>query len=123
MMKASVPAAIALAMAFCGCSGGSGPSTAPNQPTLNASSSLITVDSVGGAPTSGITVTLSTGLSGTTPTGVITSQTTDVKGQTTFSNLPPTGQLCVSAVTGSGNSLQQTGNCAQPFPPTFTLTF
>ncbi len=70
---------------------------------------------------SGISVTLSTGISGTTPTGVILTETTNSSGQVTFTNLPSSGQLCVSAATGIGASFTFNEYCAQSFPSSYTL--
>jgi hypothetical protein len=69
-----------------------------------------------------VTVTLSTGLNGQTPTGVISTGVTGANGQVTFS-LPATGTLCISASVTSGNSSTFAGNCnSPPFPSTFGLT-
>ncbi len=106
-----------------GCGGGGGGSSAavPSS-TQNAGTSVVTVLS-NGLPVAGSAVTLSTGFSGTTATGVISTQTTVASGQTTFTNLPAGGTLCVSelAVVGPGITYPQYA-CPQPFPAQVTLS-
>jgi hypothetical protein len=105
-------------LALPGCGGGS---SMPNTPT-NPSSTLVTVQNAATAPLPGVTVTLSTGLNGQTPTGVISTGVTGANGQVTFS-LPATGTLCISASVASGNSSTFAGNCSSPpFPSTFGLS-
>jgi 5-hydroxyisourate hydrolase-like protein (transthyretin family) len=99
----------------CGGGGSNAPTTANN-----AATTTVTVD-YAGSPLAGIKVTLSTGLNNQTPTGVISTGTTNSQGQVTFS-LPATGTLCVSATetTNAGNTFA--GNCEpQPFPASFGL--
>jgi hypothetical protein len=85
----------------------------------NATTTIITVDAASGAPIPGILVTLSTGISGHAPTGVISKQKTNTTGQVTFFNLPLSGQVCVSAVANSILAYY----CTTPFPGTYTLSF
>ncbi|MGD0474780.1 MAG: hypothetical protein ABSB70_16420 [Candidatus Velthaea sp.] len=108
---------VLLAFAAAGCGGSSSPAT----PT-NPSSTAVTVSNAAGLPLNGITVTLSTGLNGQTPTGVIATVTTGTNGQVTFS-LPSTGLLCVSATVTLGGSTTFSGSChSPPFPSTTTIT-
>ena len=98
-----------------GCGGGS---TSTTIPRTNAQTSTVTVLS-GSIPAAGITVTLSTGISGISPTGVLTSMVTDTSGSVTFPSVPITGQVCASALLGGLFA----GQCRSPFPPTLTLRF
>ncbi len=111
----------AFALLLAGCGGGSSGSNPPVQ--TNAPSSVITVNSASGAPLPGLVVTLSTGLNNSTPTGVISTQTTNASGQTTFSGLPSTGTLCVSTVRGAAPNVTFAGQCFFPFPSSYTLQF
>ncbi len=97
-------------------------STTGPTPTFGPST-IVTVQTASGVAVAGIVVTLSSGLNGTTPTGVITTQTTNTNGQVTFSNLPTNQILCVSAAQGIGSSAQFAGHCANPFPATYKLKF
>ena len=94
------------------------PSTsAPSTP--NASSSTITVENTGGDRIQEASVTLSSALNGTSPSGtIIGTQHTGFTGQATFNGLPSAGQICASA---SDRGYVATGACRQPFPATFTL--
>ncbi len=107
-------------VALTACGGGSSNNT-PEAP--NASSSTITV-TVGGAPTAGISVTLSTSLNGSMPSGTtIATGTTNGSGQVTFNNLPASGAICDSAERSNNNQAQFVGACHQPFPSSTTLDF
>jgi hypothetical protein len=103
-----------LTLAACG--GSSAPTPLP---TPNATSTLVSVLSSGGLPEVNLAVTLSTGISGNAPKGSIATRDTNADGQVTFSPLPSTGQLCVSATT-NGAFVSQ---CLQPFPRAITLHF
>ncbi len=85
----------------------------------NPTTTTITVDSGAGLPLANETVTLSTGIANHAPTGVIAKQMTNALGQVTFFNLPLSGQVCVSAISGSIFA----SYCATPFPATYTLEF
>lgn len=111
-------AAACLAAAACSGSSNSTPNTAPN-----ASSTTVTLTTAKGAPISQLLVTLSTGISGGGPTGVIASDPTNSAGQVVFSNLPGAGQLCVFAATTVGGVVYKTQHCASPFPARYTLKF
>ncbi|HXO17615.1 MAG TPA: hypothetical protein VN909_05545 [Candidatus Dormibacteraeota bacterium] len=112
-------AASLLAVAACsGGSTGSTPGTAPN-----ASSTTITVTTSKGAPITQIQVTLSTGIADGDATGPIASNPTNGAGQVMFSNLPSSGQLCVSTATTVGGHLYTASHCAQPFPASYNLKF
>jgi hypothetical protein len=95
----------------------SGSSAIP--PVPNPSSAIITVNSSAGTPIPYLTVTLSTAIVNHAPTGVISTAETNALGMVTFSNLPFSGQACVSAINGSIFG----SYCATPFPATYTLTF
>jgi type IV pilus biogenesis protein CpaD/CtpE len=110
--------AAALAATACSSSSSSTPNTSPN-----ASSTTVTLTTSKGAPVAQILVTLSTGVSGGGPTGVIASDFTNSAGQVVFSNLPSTGQLCVYASTTVGGTLYKTQHCTSPFPARYTLKF
>jgi hypothetical protein len=108
---------VALLLGGCGGGGSSAPST-----PVNPSTTVVTIDNAAATPLAGINVTLSTGLNGQTPTGVITTTATNAAGQVTFS-LPQTGTLCVSATVTTGNSATFAGTCkSPPFPATIGLT-
>jgi hypothetical protein len=113
-----IVAAACLAVVACSSSTNSTPNTTPN-----ASSTTVTLTTAKGAALASILVTLSTGISGGGPTGVITSDPTDSVGQVVFSNLPSTGQLCVFAATTVGGTVYRTQHCASPFPARYTLKF
>jgi len=113
--------ALALSLALAACSSSS--SSTPSTGGPNASSAVITVTTSSGSPLSGITVTLSTGITDGQPTGVINSQRSDSSGIVTFYNLPSSGQLCVSAETIAGGRFYRTNHCASPFPARYTLAF
>jgi hypothetical protein len=88
-------------------------------PVPNPSSTTITVNSSTGAPIAYLSVTLSTGIANHAPTGVISTAKTNALGMVTFTNLPFSGQACVSAINGSIFA----SYCATPFPATYTLAF
>lgn len=115
-MKHYVKGLALSALALSGCSLGSGlPPPYPNNP----SSASITFTTASGAPAAGLTATLSTNMSGTTPTGVVSTATTDANGNVTFSNLPTIGLVCVSAVSSGSTAWF----CKQPFPASKTVSF
>ncbi len=89
----------------------------------NASATTITVTTAKGAPISQLEVTLSTGILDGEATGAIASDPTDGVGQVKFSNLPVTGQLCVSTATTVGGKVYRADHCADPFPANYTLKF
>jgi len=122
-MSLSIRAAatVVLGLALAACSSSSSSSTPSGG--ANPSSTVITVTTASGSPLSGITVTLSTGISNGQPTGVINSQRSDPSGIVTFYNLPSSGQLCVSAATIVGGRLYRTNHCSSPFPARYTLAF
>ncbi|MFZ0575397.1 MAG: hypothetical protein WA304_11245 [Candidatus Cybelea sp.] len=95
----------------------SGSSVIP--PAPNPSSTTITVNSSTGAPIAYLPVTLSTGIANHAPTGVISTVKTSALGTVTFTNLPFSGQACISATSASIFA----SYCATPFPGTYTLTF
>ncbi|MFY9737445.1 MAG: hypothetical protein WAK11_00190 [Candidatus Cybelea sp.] len=95
----------------------SGSSALP--PTPNPSSTTITVNSATGAPIAYLSVTLSTGIANHAPSGVISTAKTSALGTVTFTNLPFSGQACVSATEASIFA----SYCATPFPATYTLAF
>ena len=112
-----------LALAACGATSSSviPPPTGPPNPSSTKISVTVQVCSGGvcvSGPGVGVKVTLSTGWDSTnhTPTGVITSQRTNKNGDTTFSNLPRSGQLCTSAELNRHGHRHVTAYCAQPFP-------
>ena len=100
-------------------------STTSSTPQTNPASTTVLFETPTGTPAAGLVVTLSTGIAGgNTPTGVITTNTTDSSGQVTFSGLPASDTLCVSAtlsVPPSGSLFK--GDCFFPFPSTLTLEF
>jgi hypothetical protein len=102
------------AIAGCNTSSSTIPSASPNP-----AGTTVTVKTAAGTPIANITVTLSTGITNHKPTGVISTAKTDYAGVVTFTNLPFSGQVCVSAVDGTLFA----GYCASPFPSTFTLMF
>jgi hypothetical protein len=110
--------ALLCALAACNSSSGSSANTLPN-----ASTTLITLTTSTGAPLSGLTVVLSTGITKGEPSGMISSARTDSAGQATFMNLPSVGQLCVSSSTTVGGHLYRTNHCAYPFPAHYTLKY
>jgi hypothetical protein len=95
----------------------SGSSALP--PTPNPSSTTITVNSSAGTPIPYLSVTLSTGIANHAPTGVISTAKTSALGTVTFTNLPFSGQACISAI----NASIFASYCATPFPATYTLVF
>ena len=107
---------LAACVTLVSCGGGSSSST-PGAP--NSTSTTVTVLAPSGNPVSQIPVTLSTGVAGTTPTGVISIKNTSGNGAVTFSSLPSQGQLCVSTT----NGVSSVNHCQQPFPSTVTLQF
>ncbi|HVN68028.1 MAG TPA: hypothetical protein VMU38_00035 [Candidatus Binatia bacterium] len=111
--------AVAALLAVAACSSSS---STPNS-GANASSTTITVTTSKGSPISQIQVTLSTGILDGEGTGVITAEPTNGSGQVTFSNLPASGQLCVSTSTTDGGHLYRAYHCTQPFPAAYTLKF
>jgi hypothetical protein len=125
--------AIGLLCAIVACSSSSTSTVTPPPGPTNPSSTTISVtvhECHGNPPTcvtgpgTDVPVTLSTGWDSSTrtPTGVITKQKTDAKGDTTFSSLPSHGELCVSAVVvGTGTHVR--AYCAQPFPATYLMKF
>jgi hypothetical protein len=115
MLRATI-SSLVLALGLAGCGGGGGSSAAANPGSL-----VVTIEYAGGT-LSGVPVTLSTGLNGQTPTGVITTTSTNSAGQATLS-LPSDGTLCVSATETTVGGTSFAGNClSQPFPTTLTLT-
>jgi hypothetical protein len=106
-----------------GC-GGSGSSITAGQ-SQNAPLTAVTVSeaqtfpdgSVVQVPAVGVTVSLSTGVNGTTPTGVRATAVTSTAGVVTFTNLPASGQLCVSVAASSLFA----ASCREPFPGAVTL--
>ncbi len=107
-------AALAAAALLTGC-GGSSTSVVSH---VNAGASTVTVTNSGAAVQS-LTVTLSTGISGVSPSGTLTSAVTSQAGTVTFPALPAAGQLCVSATLGG----QFLWRCPYPFPANVTLAF
>jgi hypothetical protein len=108
----------ALALSSCGGSSSSAP------PQHNPASTTVLWLTPAGAPATSLPVTLSTGIAGgNTPTGVIKTSTTDSTGNVTFNGLPSSGNVCVSATYGSGQSALFKGDCFFPFPTTLTLQF
>lgn len=89
----------------------------------NATSTIITVTTAKGAPMAHLEVTLSTGLLNGQATGVIASDSTNGGGQVSFTNLPSSGQVCVSTATTVGGELFRANHCAAPFPAKYTLKF
>ena len=80
---------------------------------------------VGTTATANITVTLSTQLSGASPSGtILETGVTDDSGHVTLNGLPTTGTLCLSAVQSAPGFAAAVGTChSQPIPATATLTF
>ncbi|MGP6158980.1 MAG: hypothetical protein ACLPYS_15980 [Vulcanimicrobiaceae bacterium] len=115
-MKAVLSAVILCAATLlAGCGGNSN-----NNPNGNPLATSIYVTQNGNL-SSGVQVTLSTGISGAgTPTGIIAQQNTNSGGVANFNTLPGTGQLCVYAALAVANFKSY---CAQPFPETYTLAF
>ncbi len=107
---------IGLACAVAACNSSTS-SVIPQPP--NPTTTTITVDSGAGVPIANEAVTLSTGIANRAPTGTIATQKTNALGQTTFFNLPLSGQVCVSAISGSIFA----SYCAAPFPATYTIQF
>ena len=109
-------AVLLAAIALASCSNGNSSATpsATSAPS-NATSSVVTVLNSGGTPVAGIAVTLSKAIVNGIPENVLAHQTTNSSGTTTFSSLPSTGELCVSA--GSA------GKCKEPFPASISLQF
>jgi hypothetical protein len=109
---------LALVGFLTGCGGGSGSSSTPTA----ASGILVTVD-YAGAPLSGVKVTLSNGLNNQTPTGVIQTASTNASGQVTFTSLPSSGTVCISATETTNAGTSFSGNCVtSPFPADDTLS-
>jgi hypothetical protein len=104
--------------AACNGNSSSTPSGGPNP-----SATTVTVTTSKGAPIAQIQVVLSTGLSNGEATGEITSAPTSNAGQVTFSNLPGSGQLCVSTANVVGVTVYRASHCASPFPAAYTLKF
>jgi hypothetical protein len=113
--------AVAMLCAIAACNSSSTSST-PSGP--NASSTTVTVEDKNGSRLGQIPVTLSTGI-GTNglPSGIISSDPTNSIGQVTFSSLPSSGQLCVSAETEGSGKVFRTHYCTTPFPSSYTLKF
>src|SRR5450755_3272003 len=110
-------ALLTLVIGMAGCGGGTSSST-----QSNPSSALVTLETATGTILPGVTITLSTGISNTNvPTGVISTQVTNANGQATFSNLPSTGILCVSANEPLGKGFTFVAQCFVPFPAAYTL--
>jgi hypothetical protein len=105
---------VALALSLSACGGGGGATY------LNASSTLVTVDGSTGAPLPGITVTLSSGVNGITPDGVIATGVTNALGFVTFT-LPSRSPLCVSATLGTNPLVFESECRPAPFPSAVTL--
>jgi hypothetical protein len=111
-------ALLTLVIGIAGCGGGTSSSSTPNNP----SATLITLETATGTILPGVTITLSTGISNTNvPTGVISTQVTNSNGQATFSSLPLTGVLCVSANEPLGAGFTFVAQCFEPFPAAYTL--
>jgi hypothetical protein len=114
---------LAFLVALAGCGGGGGSAPSPINPgSSNPSSTTVTVQNGNGTIQPNVVVTLSTGISEpSTPTGILETQTTNANGVVTFTGLPSTGTLCVSAVLGSANNATFEGQCFEPFPSVYTL--
>jgi len=107
---------LSLVIGIAGCGGGT--ASTPN----NAGSTVITLTNATGTILPGVTVTLSTGINNkNVPIGVIATQVTEANGQVTFSNLPSTGLLCVSANEPLAGGFSFAGQCFAPFPAAYTL--
>jgi hypothetical protein len=114
-------AIVASACAVAACNSNSSNSMPNSGP--NASSTTVSVTTSKDAPISNLQVILSTGIVNGQATGQITSDPTDAAGQVTFSNLPASGQLCVSTAMTFGGNVFRASHCAQPFPASYTLKF
>jgi hypothetical protein len=114
---------IAFLYALVACNSSS--SSVTNTTPSNATSTTIKVTWDNGEPIPKVTVKLSTGYdyNTNTATGVITSDKTDASGSVTFSNLPRSGQLCVSTAEGDNGHTYIAAYCKHPFPATYTLAF
>ncbi len=107
-------ALLPLLLALSGCAGTGGSAD------LNSSSTIVTADGRSGTPLPGVTVTLSRGVNGVEPTGIIATGVTNVLGFVTF-GLPSVSPLCVSATLGA-NPLVFASECrSAPFPSAVTL--
>jgi len=116
------PCALALSTFLLSACGGNNNSSSPGQ--TNPPSTTVLFETPSGAPAASIVVTLSTGIGlGNVPTGVLKTATTDSTGQVTFSGLPATDNLCVSASLSVPPATLFKGDCFYPFPTTLTLEF
>jgi hypothetical protein len=114
--------ALALSTLLLSACGGNNGSSTPGQ--TNPPSTTVLFETPSGAPAASIVVTLSTGIGlGKVPTGVLKTATTDSAGQATFSGLPPSDNLCVSASFSAPPVTLFKGDCFYPFPTTLTLEF
>jgi hypothetical protein len=104
-------------IALAACGGGSSYSSTNSTPS-NATTAVVTVLNSSGDPINAQPVTLSTGSNGT-PVTTIQTKDTNTAGQVGFTNLPSSGELCVSSTIGANVALQ----CGEPFPATVTLQF
>jgi hypothetical protein len=114
MGKGSIVLAALVATALTGCGG----SNTAVTPQINALSTTVTVTS-GSVPVQGVTVTLSTGISGISPDNPLDTLATDAAGVATFPALPRAGQLCVSATIAGAFRAK----CPYPFPAAVALSF
>jgi ABC-type glycerol-3-phosphate transport system substrate-binding protein len=114
-MKLSVAFLVAL-VAVAGCSGSN---STPS--TNNAVTSVVTLTTPTGTPVPNTVVTLSTDIVNNAPVNVEQTQTTNSAGVATFVNIPAQGVYCVSATIPTSGGSTFVGQCAAPFPATFTL--